>query len=208
MGEFGARYLQANSKVMTHCNAGALATGGYGTALGVIRSAFADHKISGVIANETRPWMQGSRLTAWELMQDNIPVELVCDSAAASTIRSHNIDWVIVGADRVAANGDVANKIGTYGLAIMARHMGKKFMVAAPTSTIDMHMESGANIEIEVRAGAELTSMGERQIAAKDVHAWNPVFDVTPAELIDVLVTEKGAVEQPNRQKIAQLMKK
>lgn len=208
MGKYGAAFLQANSKVMTHCNAGALATGGYGTALGVIRSAFADNKIEMVIANETRPWLQGSRLTAWELMQDNIPVELVCDSAAASTIRSHGVDWVIVGADRVAANGDVANKIGTYGLAIMARHMGKKFMVAAPTSTIDMNTLKGSDIEIEVRTGNELTAMGKQQLAVKDVNTWNPVFDVTPADLIDVLVTEKGAIEQPNRRKIAQLMEK
>lgn len=208
MGAHGAAYLQNNSKVMTHCNAGALATGGYGTALGVIRSAFAENKINLVVANETRPWLQGSRLTAWELMQDKIPVELVCDSAAASAIHNHAIDWIIVGADRVAANGDVANKIGTYSLAILARHLGKRFMVAAPTSTIDMRMESGANIEIEVRAASELTSLGERPLAAKDVPAWNPVFDVTPADLIDVLVTEKGAVEQPNRQKIAQLMEK
>lgn len=208
MGQYGAAFLQNNTKVMTHCNAGALATGGFGTALGVIRSAFADNKIDGVIANETRPWLQGSRLTAWELMQDNIPVELVCDSAAASTMQSQCVDWIIVGADRVAANGDVANKIGTYGLAIMARHLGKKFMVAAPTSTIDMKMESGADIEIEVRSSKELTNMGEQQLATKDVNVWNPVFDVTPADLIDVLVTEKGAIEQPNRHKIEQLMKK
>ena len=208
MGEYGAAFLQQNSKVMTHCNAGALATGGYGTALGVIRSAFADNKIQRVIANETRPWLQGARLTAWELMQDDIPVELVCDSAAATALKTQQVDWVIVGADRVAANGDVANKIGTYGLAIMARHLGKKFMVAAPTSTIDMHMNSGADIEIEERTSTELTIIGGQQVATKDVVAWNPVFDVTPADLVDVLVTEKGAIEQPNRQKIEQLMKK
>ena len=139
MGELGAQYLAEKSKVMTHCNAGALATGGYGTALGVIRSAFAKHKLQQVFACETRPWFQGSRLTAWELAQEKIPVDLICDSAAASALRKQNIDWIIVGADRVAANGDVANKIGTCGLAVLAHHLGKKFMVVAPTSTIDLN---------------------------------------------------------------------
>lgn len=206
MGRLGAKYLSQHSSVMTHCNAGALATGGYGTALGVIRSAFAEHKLQQVFACETRPWLQGSRLTAWELSEEKIPVQLICDSAAATTLLQQNIEWVIVGADRVAANGDVANKIGTCGLAILARHLGRKFMVVAPSSTVDLSTASGAEIEVEVRAGNEITHIAAQAVAAKEVPAWNPVFDITPAELVDVFVTEKGVVEQPNREKIEQLM--
>lgn len=208
MGKLGAAYLQANANVMTHCNAGALATGGYGTALGVIRAAFAENKLHEVIANETRPWLQGSRLTAWELLEEGIPVDIVCDSAAASAMQQRNIDWVIVGADRVAANGDVANKIGTFSLAIAARHLGKKFMVVAPTSTLDMASKSGLDIEIEMRNGAELTEFDGKKIAAENVATWNPVFDITPAELVNVLVTEKGAIERPNQAKISALLDK
>jgi len=137
--------------VLTHCNAGALATGGYGTALGVIRSAFSQNKIKKIYADETRPWFQGTRLTAWELLQDNIPVTLICDSAAASLMQQNKLSWVVVGADRIAQNGDVANKIGTYSLAVMAKQHGVKFMVAAPTSTIDMEKRNGNDIEIEER---------------------------------------------------------
>lgn len=205
MGELGAEFIHHNVDVMTHCNAGALATGGYGTALGVIRSAYSQGKIDNVFANETRPWFQGARLTAWELQQENIPVNLICDSAAASALRAHNVEWVIVGADRVAANGDVANKIGTYGLAALAKHLGKKFMVVAPTSTIDLHSASGNDIAIEVRGSEEVTHVAEKAIASEGVNVWNPVFDVTPAELVDVLVTEHGVVEAPNQEKIAQL---
>lgn len=206
MGQLGAKYLSTRSRVMTHCNAGALATGGYGTALGVIRAAYSAQKLQHVIACETRPWFQGSRLTAWELAEENIPVQLICDSAAASALQQQNIDWVIVGADRVAANGDVANKIGTCSLAILARHLGKKFMVVAPSSTLDLATPSGAEIEVECRAGDEVTKIAEREMTAKTVAAWNPVFDITPAALVDVFVTEKGVVEQPNRQKIAQIL--
>lgn len=205
MGELGAEYIHHDVDVMTHCNAGALATGGYGTALGVIRSAFSQGKISRVFTNETRPWFQGARLTAWELQQENIPVNLICDSAAASALRAHNVEWVIVGADRVAANGDVANKIGTYGLAALAKHVGKKFMVVAPTSTIDLCSASGNDIDIEVRGSQEVTHVADKAIASEGISVWNPVFDITPAELVDVLVTERGVVEQPSKHKIAQL---
>jgi methylthioribose-1-phosphate isomerase len=208
MGELGASYINEQSTVMTHCNAGALATGGYGTALGVIRSAYAQGKLKKVFANETRPWFQGSRLTAWELEQEQIPVNLICDSAAASALRAHQVDWIIVGADRVAANGDVANKIGTYSLAVLAKYMGKKFMVVAPTSTIDLNSSHGDSIEIEQRGRAEVTHVGEKMMATEGVIVWNPVFDVTPAELVDVLITERGAVECPNASRIAQLFSK
>lgn len=208
MGELGASYIDEQSTVMTHCNAGALATGGYGTALGVIRSAFAQGKLQKVFANETRPWFQGSRLTAWELEQEQIPVNLICDSAAASALRAHHVDWIIVGADRVAANGDVANKIGTYSLAILAKHMGKKFMVVAPTSTIDLNSVHGEDIEIEERGSLEVTHVGEKVMATEGANVWNPVFDITPAELVDVLITERGAVENPSTSKIAQLFNK
>lgn len=205
MGELGAAYIKENSHVMTHCNAGALATGGYGTALGVIRTAFSQGKLASVFANETRPWFQGSRLTAWELDQESIPVQLICDSAAASAMQLHHIEWVIVGADRVAANGDVANKIGTYGLAMMAKFLGKKFMVVAPTSTIDVDCVNGAEIKIEQRSADEITEVAGKTMTSEGVSVWNPVFDVTPAGLIDVLITERGAIEKPNTDKIAQL---
>jgi len=207
MGDFGATLLTEDSSVLTHCNAGALATGGYGTALGVIRSAFSQNKISAIYADETRPWFQGTRLTAWELMQDNIPVTVICDSAAASLMRQQKLSWVIVGADRVASNGDVANKIGTYSLAVMARQHGVKFMVAAPTSTIDMRVKNGDEIEIEQRDSSEMTSHGNRSIGPEEVQVWNPVFDITPAEFVSALVTERGVIEQPDTNKISVLMK-
>ncbi len=206
LGAFGAALLGEQSSVLTHCNAGALATGGYGTALGVIRSAFAQNKIKLIYADETRPWFQGTRLTAWELMQDNIPVTVICDSAAASLMRQHKLAWVIVGADRVASNGDVANKIGTYSLAVMARQHGVKFMVAAPTSTIDMRVENGDDIEIEQRAQNEITEVGSVAIGPDELEVWNPVFDITPAKFVDALVTEKGVVENPTHAKIAAIM--
>lgn len=208
MGRLGAQFLYKQCKVMTHCNAGALATGGYGTALGVIRTAFANQKLQKVVACETRPWLQGSRLTAWELTQEKIPVELICDSAAASVLRERKIDWVIVGADRVAANGDVANKIGTCGLAILARHLGTKFMVVAPSSTFDLDCVNGDAIKIEVRQSEEVTHFAQQSLTSPEVSAWNPVFDITPANLIDVLVCEKGVIERPNRQRIAQILNK
>lgn len=211
MGEFGAQLIEHKCAVLTHCNAGALATGGYGTALGVIRSAFANNKISHVYADETRPWLQGARLTAWEMVQDNIPVSLLVEGAAAHMIKtSQNSDnpirWIIVGSDRIAANGDVANKIGTYGLAVLARHHGIKFMVAAPTTTIDMNMSCGEDIPIEERSIEEVLSFNGYEVAAQGAQARNPAFDVTPAELVDAIVTEKGVVLKPNLEKIKALM--
>jgi len=195
MGELGADLLKDATAVMTHCNAGALATGGYGTALGVIRSA---HKrgLKKVYAGETRPWLQGARLTAWELAQDGIPVTLIADSSAAWLMKSGAIDWIIVGADRIAANGDVANKIGTYSLAVLAQQHGVKVMVVAPTSTIDFAMETGEGIAIEQRQASEL--LADHYIKQEPlINAWNPVFDVTPAHLITAIVTEKGVIFNP-----------
>ncbi|SDH17940.1 methylthioribose-1-phosphate isomerase [Pseudomonas benzenivorans] len=191
--------------LLTHCNTGALATGGFGTALGVIRAAYLDGLVERVYADETRPWLQGSRLTAWELANEGIPVSLNADSAAAHLMKTRGITWVIVGADRITANGDVANKIGTYQLAVNAMHHGVRFMVVAPSSTIDMALESGDEIPIEERDGRELLELGGRAVAA-GVGAVNPVFDVTPADLIDFIVTEKGVVERPDAAKMAQLM--
>jgi len=179
--------------------------GGFGTALGVIRAAHLEGLVERVYADETRPWLQGARLTAWELVNEGVPVRLNADSAAAHLMKVGGITWVIVGADRITANGDVANKIGTYQLAVCAMHHGVRFMVVAPSSTIDMGLESGEDIPIEERAGSELLEVGGARIAA-DVEAVNPVFDVTPADLIDVIVTERGIVERPDAEKMAQLM--
>ena len=184
---------------MTHCNTGSLATGGYGTALGVIRSAVARNKQLNVFAGETRPWLQGARLTAWELSQDGIPTTLIADSAAAWLMKSGAIDWIIVGADRIAANGDTANKIGTYSLAVLAKQHGVKFMVVAPTSTIDWSLENGDNIEIECREPCELLPACY-DTANSLVSGWNPVFDVTPAALISAIVTENGVILNPAEQ--------
>lgn len=200
------RRHQGNAQaILTHCNAGALATGGFGTALGVIRGAFLEGMVERVYVNETRPWLQGSRLTAWELVNEEIPVTLNADSAAAHILKAKGITWVIVGADRIAANGDVASKIGTYQLAVNAMHHGVRFMVVAPSSTIDMHTASGEDIPLEERDGDELLAVGGARVGA-DVEVFNPVFDVTPADLIDVIVTEKGIVERPDTAKMAQLM--
>jgi methylthioribose-1-phosphate isomerase len=206
MGELGAAFIAAGSAVLTHCNTGSLATGGYGTALGVIRSAWAAGRLTGVFADETRPWLQGARLTAWELVRDAIPVTLLVDGAAAHLMKQGRVQWVIVGSDRIAANGDVANKIGTYSAAVAARHHGVKFMVVAPSSTVDMGVASGAGIPIETRPASEVLELGGRGVAAAGAEAWNPAFDVTPAELVDVIVTERGVVEQPDRAKMAALM--
>ena len=205
MGELGASLIQSPTAVITHCNAGALATGGYGTALGVIRQGFADGKITRVFADETRPWLQGTRLTAWELAQDGIPVTLQADGAAASLMAQGGIGWVIVGSDRIAANGDVANKIGTYGLAILARYHGIGFMVAAPTSTIDWETPNGAAIPIEERDPDEVLACGGQRLGPAGVGARNPVFDVTPAELVDAIVTERGIVERPTLKRMRHL---
>lgn len=184
--------------VLTHCNTGALATGGYGTALGVIRRLHEEKLLKTVYADETRPWLQGSRLTAWELARDGIPVTLNTDGAAAAILARGEVRWIIVGADRITANGDVANKIGTYSLAVLAQHHRVGFMVVAPSGTVDMSLESGRDIPIEERAGDEVRHVGGVSLAPAGVEVFNPVFDVTPASLIDAIVTEKGVVHSPN----------
>lgn len=202
MGELGAELITPGKGVLTHCNAGSLATGGYGTALGVIRSAWQQQRINAVYADETRPWLQGARLTAWELIEDGIPTNLVVEGAASALMASGKIGWVIVGSDRIAANGDVANKIGTCNLAIIARHYGVKFMVVAPVSTCDPAMPSGQDIPIESRDSNEILSLGEQRIAAQNASAWNPVFDITPAGLVDAIVTEKAVIRKPDAEKM------
>lgn len=204
MGELGADILGDCKGVMTHCNAGALATGGYGTALGVIRSAYR-RGLKKIYAGETRPWLQGARLTVWELAQDGIPATLIADSAAAWLMAQGEIEWIIVGADRIAANGDVANKIGTYSLAVLAKQHGVKMMVVAPTSTLDGSIASGAEIQIEQRLQTELLPacyVSENSL----VDAWNPVFDVTPAHLISAIVTERGVVLNPTTEGVRSLL--
>lgn len=200
MADYALEVIGADKPVgvLTHCNTGALATGGYGTALGVIRRLHEEKCLCRVYADETRPWLQGSRLTAWELAQEGIPVTLNTDGAAATLMASGKVSWVIVGADRITANGDVANKIGTYSLAVLARHHGVGFMVAAPSSTVDMALQNGADIPIEEREADELRKFRGIQIAPPKVDVFNPVFDVTPASLIDAIVTERGAVHNPN----------
>ncbi|WP_054774922.1 S-methyl-5-thioribose-1-phosphate isomerase, partial [Methylogaea oryzae] len=196
MGELGADLVQGSSGLLTHCNTGSLATGGYGTALGVVRSAYR-RGVKNIYAGETRPWLQGARLTVWELNQDRIPATLIADSAAAWLMKSGAVQWVIVGADRIAANGDAANKIGTYSLAVLARQHGVRFMVVAPTSTVDWNTANGEAIEIEQRDPREL--LPECYLAQDSViKGWNPVFDVTPAHLIDAIVTERGVVLNPS----------
>src|SRR5688572_6392326 len=203
MGALGAALIEPGSGVLTHCNTGSLATAGFGTALGVIRAGVAEGRIEKVFAGETRPWLQGARLTVWELQQDGIPATLIADAAASHLMKSGRVQWVIVGADRITANGDVANKIGTYQLAIAARHHGLKFMVVAPASTVDMDTASGAEIEIELRSPDELVGYGGQRTVAEGIEAWNPVFDVTPAALIDAIVTERGVIEHPDAAKMA-----
>jgi methylthioribose-1-phosphate isomerase len=205
MGEAGAALIDKGSAVLTHCNAGALATGGYGTALGVIRSAWSAGKLRQVFAGETRPWLQGARLTAWELLHDGIPVTLLGDSAASLLMQQERVQWVIVGADRVAANGDVVNKIGTYQLAVACRYHGVRMMVVAPLSTLDRAVPDGQQVTLEQRSPDELLQLTGRRIAAPGASAWNPVFDVTPAGLVDYLVTEAGVVAAPDREKLAVL---
>jgi len=205
MGERGADILGDAKAVLTHCNAGALATGGYGTALGVIRSAYKRGHLKNIYADETRPWLQGARLTVWELGQDGIPATLIADSAAGWLMKSGKVDW-IVGADRITANGDVANKIGTYSLAVLAKQNGVKVMVAAPSSTFDFSLGNGSSIEIEERNPKEL--LPDCYLAEDSlVNAWNPVFDVTPAELISAIVTENGIVIDPGKHGVRSLQK-
>ncbi|MDO7895424.1 S-methyl-5-thioribose-1-phosphate isomerase [Pseudomonas citrulli] len=200
------RKHQGNAQaILTHCNTGALATGGFGTALGVIRGAFIEGMVERVYANESRPCLQGSRLTAWELAEEGIPVTVNVDSAAAHIMKTKGVTWLIVGADCITANGDVANRIGTYQLAVCAMHHGVRFMVVAPSSAIDMSLASGEDIPVEEGDGRGLLEIDGKRIGA-GVEAFNPLFDVTPADLIDVIVTEKGIVERPDTAKLAQLM--
>ena len=204
LGSLGAKLIPERARVMTHCNTGALATAGFGTALGVIRSA-KDKKIS-VIANETRPYLQGARLTAWELVQEGIPCTLITDSMAGHLMSKGEVDVIVVGADRIAANGDVANKIGTYTLAVLAKRHGIPFYVAAPLSTFDASIPDGSHISIEERPAAEVTGYGETRWAPEGVAVRNPAFDVTPAELITGIICEKGVVLSPNREKLQALI--
>ncbi len=203
IGRFGGELLQDGDTVMTHCNAGALATAGYGTALGVIRGGVDAGKKIQVIANETRPFLQGARLTAYELHKDNIPVRVACDNACALLMSRGLVDKVVVGADRIAANGDVANKIGTSGVAILARHYGVPFYVAAPSSTFDPRTPDGSGIPVEDRTPREVTHVGDVQIVPDGVDVYNFAFDITPNDLIAGIVTEKGVVYPPYREHIA-----
>jgi methylthioribose-1-phosphate isomerase len=202
MGVLGAELIVPGSGVLTHCNTGSLATAGFGTALGVIRAGVAMGRIDKVYASETRPWLQGARLTVWELKEDGIPATLIADAAGAHLMKTGAVQWLIVGADRICANGDTANKIGTYAHAIAARHHGLKVMVVAPSSTVDMATPSGDRIHIEERDGAELLAVSGARTVAEGVQAFNPVFDVTPAALIDAIVTEKGVIEHPTEQQM------
>ncbi len=205
MGGWGASLLKDGDRVLTHCNAGALATAGHGTALGVFRSAVEAGKRISVIADETRPFLQGARLTTWEMVQENIPVTLITDNMAGHMMQLGEIDAVIVGTDRVAANGDVANKIGTYMVAVLAHRHQIPFYVACPLSTIDLSIPFGHQIQIEERAPEEVLGFREHRWVVEGVKVRNPAFDITPAELVTALITEKGIVRQPNREKINQL---
>jgi methylthioribose-1-phosphate isomerase len=207
MGAHGASLLPQQGTVLTHCNAGALATCGYGSALGVIRAAIErGHKID-VFADETRPFLQGARLTAWELMKDNIPTTVLCDNMAAALMRQGRIQAVIVGADRIAANGDVANKIGTYGVSILAREHGIPFYVAAPWSTLDLATAHGDLIPIEQRAATEVTHSNGKQMTPHGVAIENPAFDVTPAKYVTAIITERGVLRAPYEQSIQTMAK-
>jgi len=208
IGRAGAALVPDGARILTHCNTGALATAGHGTALGVVRSARDSGKRISVIASETRPYLQGARLTAWELIQEAIPATLITDSTAGHLMSRGQIDLVIVGADRIAANGDVANKIGTYTLSVLARRHGLPFYVAAPLSTIDTSIDSGASIPIEERGAAEVTGYAGIRWAPEGIDVANPAFDVTPAELVSALITEKGVVERPDSGKIRGLFER
>ncbi|HEC63193.1 MAG TPA: S-methyl-5-thioribose-1-phosphate isomerase, partial [Candidatus Acetothermia bacterium] len=202
MGEFGANLLPQGARVLTICNTGALATGGYGTALGVVRSAWERGNLELVYVCETRPRLQGARLTAWELLKERIPFKLVVDSAAGFLMARGKVDAVLVGADRIAKNGDTANKIGTYTLAVLARRHEIPFYVVAPTSTVDLDLESGEQIPIEQRGEEEVLTPYGCRLAPEEAGAWNPAFDVTPAELITAVVTERGVIEPPYHETI------
>lgn len=197
MGAFGAEVVPADARILTHCNAGALATAGYGTALGVIRGAVEAGKSVAVFADETRPFLQGARLTAWELVRDGIETTVITDNMAGALMRQGKVNFVVVGADRIAANGDTANKIGTYAVAVLAREHQIPFYVAAPLSTIDLATPDGQHIPIEERNAREVTHVGSAQLAPAGAHVWNPAFDVTPSHLIAGIITERGIFRAP-----------
>jgi methylthioribose-1-phosphate isomerase len=206
LGAFGADLVPQEANILTHCNAGALATAGYGTALGVIRAAAERGKKVAVLADETRPFLQGARLTAWELVRDGIDTTVITDNMAGSMMRLGHVDLVVVGADRIAANGDVANKIGTYGVAVLAREHGIPFYVAAPVSTIDLNTADGSKIPIEERDGREVTHVGPNRLTPEGARIRNPAFDVTPAKFVTAIITERGVARAPFDESLAQLV--
>jgi methylthioribose-1-phosphate isomerase len=205
MGDLGAELLPEQARVLTHCNAGALATSGYGTALGVVRSAARLGRLAAVFADETRPWLQGARLTLWELMQDGIEATLIAEGAAGHMMARGEVNAVVVGADRIAANGDVANKIGTYALAILAKEHGLPFFVAAPVSTFDLNTPTGADIPIEERPASEVTHVAGQRVAPEGARARNPAFDVTPHRYVTAIVCERGVARPPYAESLARL---
>jgi len=207
IGQHGQKLIKNNAVILTHCNAGALATGGYGTALGVIRAAHEEEKNISVIADETRPWLQGLRLTSYELMKDRIPVKVIADNAAGWLMRQAGIDLVLTGADRIAANGDVANKIGTYQVAVLARENGIPFYVAAPLSTIDKRIKNGDMIPVEHRDSKEISHFKSRRVGPKGVKTLNPAFDITPAKYVTAIITEKGIIRPPYISAVKKLFK-
>ena len=206
MGAFGATLVPDEARILTHCNAGALATAGYGTALGVIRAAAEQGKKIAVLADETRPFLQGARLTAWELIKDGIDTTVITDNMAGSMMRLGNVDLVVVGADRIAANGDVANKIGTYAVAVLAKEHGLPFYVAAPMSTIDLATPDGSRIPIEERNDREVTHVGSSRLTPEGARIRNPAFDVTPARFVTAIITERGIARAPYEQSLAALV--
>ncbi len=208
IGQLGAEILLNAASVLTHCNTGSLATGGDGTAQNILKTAWEQKKLSHVYIDETRPLFQGARLTAWELQQLQIPSTLITDSTAAFLMQQGKVSAVVVGADRITLNGDVANKVGTYGLAVLANHHGVPFYVAAPTSTIDFEMATGGEIPIEQRSGSEVTRVGDYQVAPEGVDVYSPAFDVTPNELITAIVTEQGVLRTPYRGALESLRKR
>ncbi|WP_294534596.1 S-methyl-5-thioribose-1-phosphate isomerase [uncultured Pseudoflavonifractor sp.] len=205
LGDFGAAVVPAHARILTHCNAGSLATGGYGTALGVVRSAFSQGKVDMVYADETRPLLQGARLTAYELVKDNIPCTLITDNMAGFLMAQGKVDLVVLGCDRMAANGDFANKIGTYSVAVNARYHGIPFYTALPSSTIDLSIPDGSGIPIEERPGQEVTHPAGVQTAPGQIRTWNPAFDVTPHQLLTGIITERGVIYPPFRENLAKL---
>ena len=207
MGAHGAALVPASARILTHCNAGALATAGYGTALGVIRAAAEQGKRIAVLADETRPFLQGARLTAWELVKDGIDTTVITDNMAGAMMRLKEVDLVVVGADRIAANGDVANKIGTYGVAVLAKEHGIPFYVAAPLSTIDLDTADGSGIPIEERSDREVTHVGTSRLTPEGARIRNPAFDVTPAKYVTAIITERGIARAPYDESLSQLVR-